>query len=159
MVIHVLDMDWELYFCVMIGLAAGVMISFWSEYFTSGAYAPTQRISNSGVFGPANVIIEGLSVGSYSTIGPVLIIASTIIAVRALSGSAFGIALASTGLLSILAITLATDAYGPVADNAGGIAEMAHMPAHVSLSYSNCVLPEMISYFYVVVFFLYCRSA
>lgn len=133
MVIHVLDMDWELYFCVMIGLAAGVMISFWSEYFTSGAYAPTQRIANSGVFGPANVIIEGLSVGSYSTIGPVLIIASTIIAVRALSGSAFGIALASTGLLSILAITLATDAYGPVADNAGGIAEMAHMPAHVSL--------------------------
>lgn len=133
-VIHVLDMDWELYFCVMIGLAAGVAISFWSEYFTSGAYAPTQRISNSGVFGPANVIIEGLSVGSYSTIGPVLIIASTIIAVRALSGSAFGIALASTGLLSILAITLATDAYGPVADNAGGIAEMAHMPPHVRVN-------------------------
>jgi H(+)-translocating pyrophosphatase len=77
------------------------------------------------------VIIEGISVGSYSTIGPVLIIASTIIAVRALSGSAFGIALASTGLLSTLAITLATDAYGPVADNAGGIAEMSHMPPHV----------------------------
>lgn len=101
-IIYVLDMDWELYFCLMIGLAAGIMISFWSEYFTSGAYGPTQRIANSGVFGPANVIIEGLSVGSYSTIGPVLIIASTIIAVRALSGSAFGIALASTGKCLLL---------------------------------------------------------
>jgi len=130
-IIRVLDLDWSLYFCLMIGLAAGISITFWSEYFTSSAYAPTRRIANSGVFGPANVIIEGLSVGSYSTIGPVLIIASTIIAVRALSESAFGIALASTGLLSILGITLATDAYGPVADNAGGIAEMAHMPPHV----------------------------
>jgi len=130
-IIHILDMEWELFFCLVIGLAAGILISFWSEYFTSSAYAPTQRIALSGVFGPANVIIEGISVGSYSTIGPVLIIAATIIAVRALSGSAFGIALASTGLLSILGITLATDAYGPVADNAGGIAEMAHMPAQV----------------------------
>ena len=130
-IIRVLNMDWALFFCLMIGLAAGISITFWSEYFTSSAYAPTQRIANSGVFGPANVIIEGISVGSYSTMGPVLIIASTIIAVRALAGSAFGIALASTGLLSILGITLATDAYGPVADNAGGIAEMAHMPAHV----------------------------
>lgn len=101
-IIYILDMSWNLFFCLMIGLSAGILISFWSEYFTSGAYSPTQRIANSGVFGPANVIIEGLSVGSYSTIGPVLIIASTIIAVRALSGSAFGIALASTGLLSIL---------------------------------------------------------
>ncbi|RYG66454.1 sodium-translocating pyrophosphatase [archaeon] len=130
-IIKVLEMDWALYFCLLIGLFAGIAISFWSEYFTSSAYPPTRRIANSGVFGPANVVIEGISVGSYSTIGPVLIIASTIIAVRALSGSAFGIALASTGLLSILAITLATDAYGPVADNAGGIAEMAGMPAHV----------------------------
>jgi len=133
-IIKVIELPWELFFCLMIGLAAGILISFWSEYFTSGAYGPTQRISNSGVFGPANVIIEGISVGSYSTIGPVLIIASTIIAVRALSGSAFGIALASTGLLSILGITLATDAYGPVADNAGGIAEMAHMPKWVRVN-------------------------
>eukprot|EP01039_Chlorochromonas_danica_P011321 gene11321-12633_t len=133
-VIRVLEMDWELYFCLMIGLGAGIAISFWSEFFTSSAYPPTQRIAQSGIFGPANVIIEGISVGSYSTIGPVLIIASTIIAVRSLSGSAFGIALASTGLLSILGITLATDAYGPVADNAGGIAEMAGMPPHVRVN-------------------------
>ena len=130
-IVRILRMDWVLYFCLLIGLAAGILISFWSEYFTSSAYPPTQRIANSGLFGPANVIIEGLSVGSYATVGPVLIIASTIIAVRALSGSAFGIALASVGLLSTLGITLATDAYGPVADNAGGIAEMAHMPEHV----------------------------
>lgn len=133
-VIKVLQMDWALYFCLVIGLAAGILISFWSEYFTSSAYAPTQRIAASGIFGPANVIIEGISVGSYSTIGPVLIIASTIISVRALADSAYGIALASTGLLSILGITLATDAYGPVADNAGGIAEMARMPAHVRVN-------------------------
>lgn len=130
-VIHVLRMDWRLFFCLVIGLAAGIMISFWSEYFTSGAYPPTQQIAAAGILGPANVIIEGLSAGSYSTVGPVLIIASTIIAVKALSQSAFGIALASTGMLSTLGITLATDAYGPVADNAGGIAEMAHMPPHV----------------------------
>lgn len=130
-IVHVLKLDWKLFCCLVIGIGAGISISIWSEFFTSGAYKPTQRIASSGVFGPANVIIEGLSVGSYSTIGPVLIIASVIIAVRALSGSAFGIALASTGLLSILGITLATDAYGPVADNAGGIAEMAHMPPGV----------------------------
>jgi len=130
-VIHVLDMSWELFCCLVIGICAGIAISVWSEYFTSSAYSPTQRIANSGIFGPGNVVIEGVSVGSYSTIGPVLIIASVIIAVRALSGSAFGIALASTGMLSTLGITLATDAYGPVADNAGGIAEMAHMPPHV----------------------------
>jgi K(+)-stimulated pyrophosphate-energized sodium pump len=130
-VVYVLDMRWELFCCLVIGIAAGIGISIWSEFFTSSAYSPTQRIANSGIFGPGNVVIEGISVGSYSTIGPVLIIASVIIAVRALSHSAFGIALASTGMLSTLGITLATDAYGPVADNAGGIAEMAHMPAHV----------------------------
>jgi K(+)-stimulated pyrophosphate-energized sodium pump len=133
-IVYILDIDWVLYFCLMIGLAAGILISFWSEYFTSGAYPPTQNIAASGVFGPGNVIIEGISVGCYSTIGPVLIIASTIIAVKALSGNAFGIALASTGLLSILGITLATDAYGPVADNAGGIAEMSGMPEHVRVN-------------------------
>lgn len=127
-IVNVLDMDWRLYFCLVIGISSGVLISLWSEYFTSSAYAPTQRIAQSGIFGPANVIIEGISVGQYSTVGPVLIIASVIIAVKALSGSSFGIALASTGMLSTLGITLATDAYGPVADNAGGIAQMAHMP-------------------------------
>jgi K(+)-stimulated pyrophosphate-energized sodium pump len=130
-VIYALDLRWELFCCLVIGICAGIGISVWSEFFTSSAYSPTQRIANSGIFGPGNVVIEGISVGSYSTIGPVLIIASVIISVRALSGSAFGIALASTGMLSTLGITLATDAYGPVADNAGGIAEMAHMPAHV----------------------------
>lgn len=66
-VVYVLDMDWELFFCLWIGLAAGIMISFWSEYFTSSAYAPTQRIANSGVFGPANVIIEGKLIIKYNS--------------------------------------------------------------------------------------------
>jgi len=130
-IVQILDLDWELFCCLVIGIGAGVAISTWSEYFTSSAYPATKGIFQSGAFGPGNVIIEGVSVGSYATIGPVCIIASVIIAVRQLSGSGYGIALASTGLLSTLGITLATDAYGPVADNAGGIAEMAHMPKEV----------------------------
>jgi K(+)-stimulated pyrophosphate-energized sodium pump len=82
-----------------------------AEYFTSFAYQPTKGIYQAGVFGPANVIIEGISVGAFSTIGPVIIIASTILAVYQLAGSVYGIALASTGMLSTLSITLATDAY------------------------------------------------
>jgi len=130
-IVHILDLDWRLFACLVIGISAGLAISTWSEYFTSSAYPPTRGIHIAGAFGPGNVIIEGVSVGSYSTIGPVCIIAGVIIAVRQLSGSSYGIALASTALLSTLGITLATDAYGPVADNAGGIAQMAHMPEHV----------------------------
>jgi len=129
-IIYALDMKWELFGCVVIGLAAGSIIGIISEFFTSYSYAPTRTIAKSARIGPANVVIEGLSVGMYSVILPTLIIASTIIATLHLSGGFYGVALASTGLLSTLGITLATDAYGPVADNAGGIAEMSHMPEH-----------------------------
>lgn len=127
-VVAVLDLSWKLFGCIVIGLAAGLSIGLISEYFTSYAYAPTQNISKSARIGAANVIIEGLSVGMYSCVAPALIIASVVLAVYSLAGDVYGIALASTGLLSTLGITLATDAYGPVADNAGGIAEMTHMP-------------------------------
>jgi len=129
-IIYALDMKWELFGCVVIGLAAGSIIGIISEYFTSYSYTPTRTIAKASRIGPANVVIEGLSVGMYSVILPTLIIASTIIATLHLSDGFYGVALASTGLLSTLGITLATDAYGPVADNAGGIAEMSHMPEH-----------------------------
>lgn len=130
-VVWVLDFPdaegWKLFGCVIIGLFAGSITSNWSEYFTSSAYAPTQGIMDSSAFGAGNVVIEGIAIGGMATTGPVLFIAAVVIAVVKLSGP-YGIALASTGMLSTLAITLATDAYGPVADNAGGIAEMSHMP-------------------------------
>jgi len=125
----IIDTDWEYFVCIVIGLVAGLFLGILSEFFTSYAYPPTLSIASSARIGPANVIIQGISVGMYSCIMPALIIASVIIACMSLAGS-YGIALASTGLLSTLGITLATDAYGPVADNAGGIAEMTHMPPH-----------------------------
>jgi H(+)-translocating pyrophosphatase len=129
LVIWVIGADWQYFCCIVIGLGAGLALGIHSEYFTSYAFPPTVGISQSGRIGAANVIIEGLSVGMYSCVLPALIIASVIISCMALAGS-YGIALASTGLLSTLGMTLATDAYGPVADNAGGIAEMTHMPEH-----------------------------
>eukprot|EP00456_Euglypha_rotunda_P090428 TRINITY_DN947_c0_g1_i5.p1 TRINITY_DN947_c0_g1~~TRINITY_DN947_c0_g1_i5.p1 ORF type:complete len:665 (+),score=107.03 TRINITY_DN947_c0_g1_i5:141-2135(+) len=126
-IVAVLDVSWKLFGCILIGLVAGLLMGIISEFWTSFAHPPTSNIAKKSRIGAANVIIEGLAVGSYSCILPALIIAAVIIACRSLVG-AYGIALASTGLLSTLAITLATDAYGPVADNAGGIAEMANMP-------------------------------
>lgn len=121
---------WKLFGCLVIGLFAGSITSTWSEYFTSSAYPPTRGIMDSSAFGAGNVVIEGIAVGGMATVGPVMFVAAVVIAVVKLSGS-YGIALASTGMLSTLAITLATDAYGPVADNAGGIAEMSHLKPEV----------------------------
>eukprot|EP01027_Heterolobosea_sp_BB2_P014399 GEZU01020684.1.p1 GENE.GEZU01020684.1~~GEZU01020684.1.p1 ORF type:complete len:686 (-),score=265.87 GEZU01020684.1:117-2174(-) len=126
----ILEMNWKLFGTMIIGLVAGHLIAITSEIFTSPTYYPTRSISRSGLAGPASVIIQGLSVGMMSTIAPALIIASTLLASIALSGS-YGIALASTGLISCLGFTLATDAYGPVADNAGGIAEMSQLEPEV----------------------------
>jgi inorganic pyrophosphatase len=121
---------WEIYGCICIGLAAGVAIGQVTEYFTSYAYWPTKSITDAGITGPATVIIQGLGVGMISTVIPVLIIVSTILGCNALSGQ-YGIAMAAVGMLSTLGVTLATDAYGPVADNAGGIAEMAELEERV----------------------------
>ncbi len=114
-IVYVLNLPWQLFGCIIIGLVAGTLISRGAEYYTSFAHRPTLGIFESGTFGPANVIIEGLSVGSFSTIVPVIVVASTILAVYALAGDVYGIALASTGMLSTLGITLATDAYGACA--------------------------------------------
>jgi len=121
---------WKIYGCICIGLMAGVMIGQVTEYFTSYHFWPTKSITDAAVTGPATVIIQGLGIGMISTVFPVIIVVATILGCNALSGG-YGIAMAAVGMLSTLGITLATDAYGPVADNAGGIAEMAELDERV----------------------------
>jgi K(+)-stimulated pyrophosphate-energized sodium pump len=121
---------WEMFGCILLGLLAGVLIGQITEYFTSYSYWPVQSITEAGITGPATVIIQGLGIGMVSTVFPVLVIVSTILGCNALSGQ-YGIAMSAVGMLSTLGITLATDSYGPIADNAGGIAEMAEMDGRV----------------------------
>jgi len=121
---------WKDFGCLIIGLVTGILIGEATEYFTSYAHSPTRSITKSGITGPATVIIQGLGIGMLSSVPPVIFIAAAVMACSALSG-VYGAALAAVGMLSTLGITLATDAYGPVADNAGGVAEMAHLPPEV----------------------------
>jgi len=126
------------YWAVLSGLVAGVLIGLSTEYFTSSKYKPTRAVAASSVTGPATVIISGMSVGMLSTAVPVIVVAIAIMASYYLSGGTFnanlglyGVAISAVGMLSTLGITLATDAYGPVADNAGGNAEMTHQPKEI----------------------------
>ncbi|SKA77320.1 K(+)-stimulated pyrophosphate-energized sodium pump [Caloramator quimbayensis] len=126
------------YFAILIGLLAGIIIGLSTEYFTSDSYKPTKELAGTSLTGPATIIIGGLSLGMLSTIVPVVVVAVAVLASYFLSGGTesfnkgiYGVAISAVGMLSTLGITLATDAYGPVADNAGGIAEMAHLPEHV----------------------------
>eukprot|EP00301_Raphidiophrys_heterophryoidea_P003319 c11503_g1_i1.p1 GENE.c11503_g1_i1~~c11503_g1_i1.p1 ORF type:complete len:781 (+),score=174.55 c11503_g1_i1:1-2343(+) len=120
----------EVFGCILIGLVAGLIIGFATEYCTSFEYYPTQSIAQSGMHGHAPVIIQGMGVGMLSTVVPVIVIVFSILGCTALNGL-YGVAIAGVGMLSTLGITLATDAYGPVADNAGGIAEMAELDKEV----------------------------
>eukprot|EP00526_Cylindrotheca_closterium_P004771 CAMPEP_0113660330 /NCGR_PEP_ID=MMETSP0017_2-20120614/32842_1 /TAXON_ID=2856 /ORGANISM="Cylindrotheca closterium" /LENGTH=759 /DNA_ID=CAMNT_0000574957 /DNA_START=38 /DNA_END=2317 /DNA_ORIENTATION=+ /assembly_acc=CAM_ASM_000147 len=121
---------WSIFGCICLGLTAGVLIGQATEYFTSYAHWPVQSIADAGETGPATVVIQGLGIGMISTVIPVVILAITILVCDYLAGL-YGIAMSSVGMLSTLGITLATDCYGPIADNAGGIAEMADMDDHV----------------------------
>ncbi|MBP3388612.1 MAG: sodium-translocating pyrophosphatase [Clostridia bacterium] len=130
--------NWMIYFAVLSGLVAGVLIGQSTEHFTSDTYKPTQRLAGTSETGSATIIISGLSLGMLSTALPVAIVAICVLVAYFVSGGAsdpamglYGIALSAVGMLSTLGITLATDAYGPVADNAGGIAEMAGLEKEV----------------------------
>ena len=127
-------------FSVITGLAAGVIIGQATEYYTSHSYKPTQKISEAGLTGSATVIIKGIGTGMISTCIPVVTIGVAILlsylcangfnmemSSEALSHGLYGIGIAAVGMLSTLGITLATDAYGPIADNAGGNAEMSEL--------------------------------
>ncbi len=122
---------WGLYGSVLFGLAAGAIMGVITEYFTSDSYKPTKRLAKSSDTGSATVIIDGLALGMRSTLASVITVGAAIAGSYFLAGGAgnpslglYGVGIAAVGMLSTLGITLATDAYGPVADNAGGIAEM-----------------------------------
>jgi K(+)-stimulated pyrophosphate-energized sodium pump len=147
-ILYVLDIkNWiGVSFSVISGLLAGIIIGQSTEYFTSHSYKPTRRVSESGKTGPATVIISGLGLGMLSTAIPVLTIGvaiimaflcainfdvANILSAQNLSLGLYGIGIAAVGMLSTLGITLATDAYGPIADNAGGNAEMSGLEPEV----------------------------
>jgi K(+)-stimulated pyrophosphate-energized sodium pump len=136
---------WGLYVALVLGLAAGIVIGFSAEYYTSSQYKPTQQIAATAQTSTATVMISGLATGMRSTAIPVIAVGIAIIAgywaASTASGAMagldpfkmglYGIGMAAVGMLSTLGITLASDAYGPVADNAGGIAEMSHQKPEV----------------------------
>ncbi|MFA6871062.1 MAG: sodium-translocating pyrophosphatase [Bacteroidaceae bacterium] len=126
--------------CVVVGLLVGTVIGKSTEYYTSSSYCPTQQLAQSGTTGPATLIINGIGTGMISTAIPVLAVVTGIIASFLFASGGdfsntsmglYGIGIAAVGMLSTLGITLATDAYGPIADNAGGNAEMAGLGAEV----------------------------
>lgn len=124
-----------LYFAILAGLLGGVLIGISTEYFTSDSYKPTRKLAKDAETGSATTIIGGIGLGMLSTVVPIVIIVAAILVAFFVSGGGafgmYGIALAAVGMLSTLGITLATDAYGPIADNAGGIAQMAGLDESV----------------------------
>ena len=129
-IILALDMEIEWFWAIVTGLVAGIIIGLSTEYYTSYEYKPTQAVAETSQTGAATVMISGIATGMVSTVIPLFAVGLTIIIAFEL-GSFYGVALAGVGLLSTLGITLATDAYGPVADNAGGIAEQAQLDPQV----------------------------
>ena len=128
--INLLELDFKLFWVVLVGLIAGQIIGTASEYYTSFEFKPTKNLANQAQTGPATIIIGGLGLGMLSTVIPGLIIVIAMWLANSMADT-YGVALAAVGMLSTLGITLATDAYGPVADNAGGIAEQAQMGPEV----------------------------
>ncbi len=124
------DLPFELFWVVLTGLIVGQVIGNTTEFFTSYEYKPTQWIAQQSATGPASVVIGGIAVGLVSVVIPTMAVAVGIFVAEHFAGL-YGVALAAVGMLSTLGITLATDAYGPVADNAGGLAEQGHLPPEV----------------------------
>jgi len=139
-VIKILGLPLGIWLAMIAGLAAGIVIGKATEYFTSSSYKPTQTVADNAKTGPATVIIAGLGVGMMSTTIPVLaVVAGTLLAflfaanfdLNNVGYGLYGIGMAAVGMLSTLGITLATDAYGPIADNAGGNAQMSGLDEEV----------------------------
>ena len=125
-----LDLPFDLFWVVLTGLVVGQVIGTATEYFTSYEYRPTKWIAEQSETGAASVVIGGVAIGLVSVVIPTIAIVVGIFVANELAGL-YGVALAAVGMLSTLGITLATDAYGPVADNAGGLAEQAHLDPEV----------------------------
>ena len=141
--------SWGVYIAILCGLVGGCAIGYFTEYYTSDTYKPTQKLADSSETGAATIIIGGIALGLRSTMTSILIVAAAVLVsyfsaggsvsivdasgafTEAFNRGLYGIGIAGVGMLSTLGITLATDAYGPVADNAGGIAEMSLMPDEV----------------------------
>ena len=130
--------SWGVYVAILAGLIGGCAIGYFTEYYTSDTYKPTQELAAASETGSATIIIGGISLGLKSTMVSILIMAAAVLLSFFCAGGAasfnaglYGIGIAGVGMLSTLGITLATDAYGPVADNAGGIAEMSGLPHEV----------------------------
>ena len=141
--------NWGVYIAILCGLIGGCAIGYFTEYYTSDTYKPTQKLAAASETGSATVIIGGISLGMKSTLTSIIIVAVAVVVsyfaaggttqivdnsglfTEAFNKGLYGIGIAGVGMLSTLGITLATDAYGPVADNAGGIAEMAGLPHEV----------------------------
>ncbi|MBU1121953.1 MAG: sodium-translocating pyrophosphatase [Candidatus Omnitrophota bacterium] len=129
---------WGIWGSVISGLIAGVLLGIVTEYFTSTSFSPTRKLAKSALTGPATLIISGMSLGMVSTALPILLICAAVFFSFYFAGGfsnygvgLYGIGIAAVGLLSTLGITLASDAYGPIADNAGGIAQMANLDKSV----------------------------
>ena len=129
---------WGVYIAILCGLVGGCAIGYFTEYYTSDNYKPTQQLADASETGSATIIIGGISLGLKSTLTSILIVGAAVIISFFCAGGGgsfnqglYGIGIAGVGMLSTLGITLATDAYGPVADNSGGIAEMAGLPEEV----------------------------
>ena len=141
--------SWGVYIAILCGLVGGCAIGYFTEYYTSDTYKPTQQLADASETGSATIIIGGISLGLKSTMASILIVAAAVLVsyfaaggstvivdeagafTEAFNRGLYGIGIAGVGMLSTLGITLATDAYGPVADNAGGIAEMSGLPEEV----------------------------
>ena len=141
--------NWGVYIAILCGLVGGCAIGYFTEYYTSDTYKPTQQLADASETGSATIIIGGISLGLKSTLTSILIVAAAVLVSYFAAGGSmeivdeagaftaafnqglYGIGIAAVGMLSTLGITLATDAYGPVADNAGGIAEMSGLPEAV----------------------------
>ena len=126
--VHYLQLDFAYWWAVVVGAVGGVGIGLITEYYTGGK--PVQKIAQSAETGSATVLITGLSIGMVSVVGPIILLSLVILISTALVGI-YGVAIAAVGMLATVGITMAIDAYGPVADNAGGIAEMSGMGKEV----------------------------